>query len=131
MGVDFREHRWREVTADNPHPLRHLVRRRVGVFAVHVFDGPRSRFGAKFFRLHLENCNGAICKDLVIGLCSSGSYPSQNWIEVAGATFEAQFDDECHSLDPETSACAQQLWQAIADGIPAGGHLMVEYESPE
>lgn len=131
LAVDSSDNRWREVGIDDLHPLRHLARRRIGELTVRVFDGPRSRFGAKLFRLHLENCKGAICEDLLTGLCGTGPHPSHNWIEIASACFEARFDGEAHLLNPETSECSRQLWQVLADAIPAGGHLMVEYESAE
>jgi hypothetical protein len=55
---------------------------------------------------------------LIVGLYHAGPFPAQNWIEVAfwGST------------DPQEE---QSLVRLLAQVIPPGGHLMVEYESEQ
>lgn len=124
---------WLPVDPTEGHPLRQLIGRQVGAYVIRLLEGPRSRFGARYFRLHLENSGGRLCTEpAVVGLYSSGRHPSQNWIEIASVSLTATFTGQRrYSIDPEASEAGRQVWQLLGDAIPPGGHLMVEYESQE
>lgn len=132
-GIDGQDRGWIPVDPAEGHPLRRLIGRQVGPYVIRLLEGPRSRFGARYFRLHVVNRAGRICSEAaVLGLYGSGRYPSENWIEVAGVSLTAAFPGQRRcSLDPEASEAGRQIWQLLGEAIPPGGHLMVEYESRE
>jgi len=132
-GIDRQDRGWAPVDPMEGHPLRRMIGRQVGPYLIRLLEGPRSRFGARYFRLHLESSGGQISREAaLLGLYASGRYPSENWIEVAGVSLTAAFPGQRRCLlDPEASEAGRQMWQLLGDAIPPGGHLMVEYESPE
>jgi hypothetical protein len=103
--------------ADEPeHPLAALEGLELAGGRLRVRLGPRSRFGARYFVLLLEEDAGG---PVLIALHHSGPYPSYNWIEVA------ETDER---LGAEGVA---RLFALLLDTLPSGGHLMVEYDSAQ
>ncbi len=106
------------------HPLGSLQSRAVDSYKLVVLLGPKNRYGASYFQAFLRNESGEIGqRPAVIGLYSQGRYPGYNWIEIG-------------SLSPPASSGSsrelpRQLLTHLADLIPPGGHMMVEYDSPE
>ena len=92
-----------------------------------VLLGPSSRFGARYFRLLLEGSPSAL--PVLSGLHHSGYLPTYNWIEVA----------ETHTRVPLEAGgevdlgdeAIERLFALLFDLLPPGGHLMVEYDSPQ
>jgi len=93
-----------------PAPEGHPLSRLKGL-SLSILLGPRSRFGALYFRLRRGP------EELLTGLYSSGLYPGYNWIEVV-------------RYNAQEGPWEGELFQALGELIPPGGHLMVEYESP-
>lgn len=99
---------------ESDHPLAALEGRELAGGELRVLLGPTSRFGARYFALLLRR--GAAEATVLSGLHRSGPLPSYNWIEVA----------ETHGLDDEA---LDRLFALLLGVLPAGGHIMVEYDS--
>jgi hypothetical protein len=66
---------------------------------------------------------------LLQGLHRSGPLPSYNWIEVAETNTSVSFEDGSEAgID---AAATERLFSLLVASLPAGGHLMVEYDSPQ
>jgi hypothetical protein len=113
------------------HPLLGLEGRRLAGGRLRLLLGPTSRFGALYFRLHLER-DGCLSREpVLIGLYHSGPYPGYNWIEVAQVNDHVTF--EARGVEPAIAIAAaglRRLMALLGELIPPGGHLMLEYESP-
>jgi hypothetical protein len=113
------------------HPLLGLEGRRLAGGRLRLLLGPTSRFGALYFRLHLER-DGCLSREpVLIGLYHSGPYPGYNWIEVAQVNDHLTF--EARGVEPAIAIAAaglRRLMALLGELIPPGGHLMLEYESP-
>jgi hypothetical protein len=68
---------------------------------------------------------------VITGLYNQGRYPSYNWIEIMNFSPEVNLGPNKKSLDIDTDGPGRQLFQHLADLIPPGGHMMIEYDSPE
>lgn len=104
--------RWTPAEREPEDPLAALTRLASPFGSLHVALGPRSRYGARWFRL----CAG---HDLLLveGLYHRGRRPSYCWIEIART---ADLEDEGYAA----------LFELLRPLIPPGGHIMVEYDSP-
>jgi hypothetical protein len=97
-----------------------------------ILLGAKNRFGAHYFQVFLRNAGGAVSrKAVILGLFNQGRYPSYNWIEVVRFTTRVSFGLDGQTLDIARGGLDRQLFQGLASLIPPGGHLMVEYDSPE
>ena len=94
------------------HPLARLRQ-----LSLTVLLGPRSRYGAHYFRLFREG------QEVLGGLYSQGPYPGYNWLEVL--RYNAPEEAEAGRVEWEG-----EVFRALGALVPPGGHLMVEYESP-
>jgi len=113
-------------------PLGNLQEKDLGSYRLVVLLGPKNRTGATYFQMFLQNASGSISSQpVIIGLHNQGKYPGYNWIEIIRFSSEVSFTSEKQALTISTKELAQQLFQYLADLIPPGGHLMVEYDSPE
>ena len=122
--------------AESAHPLARLHGRRLDGARIRVMLGPTSRFGARYFRLFLEDETGSTSlQPAVVGLHHAGPYPSYNWIELAELNQQLSFpgghDRPGATLDLSGGPARQLLFDLLAEVIPPGGHLMVEYDSPQ
>lgn len=119
---------WRPAAEADEHPLSRLDGVEVGQ-GVHlaVEVGPRSAYGATYFRAFLESDDlGRTLDPILLGLHSAGAYAGHNWVEVVdyrGRVAMAAGEVEV----PE--GIDLQVVQALAALVPPGGHLMMEYES--
>lgn len=117
--------------ANEGHPLGSLQGKSLGSPSLAVWLGTKNRFGARYFRVFLQDTSGEVSrKPVVLGLFSQGRYPSYNWIEIISFTPRLSFDSVEPALDIAAGGLTRQLFQYLADLIPPGGHLMVEYDSP-
>jgi len=103
---------WTPVSAETGHPLAALEGQAFAGGQLRVLLGPTSRFGARYFALLLGET------PMLSGLHNSGPLPSYNWIEVAETPDLA--DDGLGAL-----------FALLLGILPAGGHIMVEYDSPQ
>jgi len=116
--------------SDEPeHPLAALEGQELAGGRLRVRLGPRSRFGARYFVVLLERDARPSEQPVLAGLQHSGSYPSYNWVEVAETNERVAFADGTEvAVGPDEIA---RLFALLLGALPAGGHLMVEYDSPQ
>ena len=109
------------------HLLGSLQGKALGSYKLVVLLGPKNKFGASYFQVFVQNASGEVShQPVVISLHNQGKYPSYNWIEII--SFSSPLGFASGKLDDELT---QQLFQYLADLLPPGGHIMVEYDSPD
>lgn len=115
------------------HVLGCLQGRQLGQITLLVLLGPKNRFGASYFQIFLRNDQRQPSdRSVILGLHSSGRYPSYNWIEIISFSERITFGEaSSEKMIVSLNGLAQQLFQYLADLIPPGGHMMIEYDSPE
>ena len=86
--------------------------------------GPKI-IGGRYFRLFRDPGGGRPPQRFVQGLYNNGAYPGQNWAEI----FDIDLPSE---IDPsqEWEPRLVPFLMPVAAAVPAGGHLMIEYEKP-
>ncbi len=111
------------------HPLGRLQGRRLGPYRLLALLGPKNNVGARYFQLWLiDGAGGLSGQPLALGLHNSGPFPGYNWIDLTRYDAAPSFDGE--PLDLAGSGLDRRLFRLLSALVPAGGHLMVEYESP-
>ncbi|MFQ6121598.1 MAG: DUF1122 family protein [Dehalococcoidales bacterium] len=125
---DLLEREW--VLADTQsHPLSNLQEKGLDSYKLVVLLGPKNKIGASYFQIFLQTGSGEVSQQpVLLGLYSRGRFPSYNWIEISRFSSKLSFSRRSLKI---TNGQAWQLFQYLADLIPPGGHLMVEYDSPE
>jgi hypothetical protein len=114
------------------HPLGSLQGRALGSYELVILIGPKNRIGASYFQALLQNARGEVShQPIVIGLHNQGRYPGHNWIEIICSLSQVSLGPAERPLTIRTSRLTKQLFQYLADLIPPGGHMMIEYDSPE
>ena len=114
------------------HPLGSLQDKELGSYQLVVLIGPKNKVGASYFQVFLRNIRGEVSQQpVIIGLHNRGKYPGYNWIEVISFSPQVKFDTGKEVSDIAANGLTQHLFQYLADLIPPGGHMMVEYDSPE
>ncbi|MSP22129.1 MAG: DUF1122 domain-containing protein [Dehalococcoidia bacterium] len=122
--------RWRRAAEEPAHPLARLAGAEVGEdVRLEVHLGPRNHVGSTYFRVYLvTETFGAVVEPLIFGLQNSGPYPGYNWLEVI------EWRDVLPLSDGRTvevpAGIERQVFRRLGELVPAGGHLMVEYDSP-
>jgi len=86
--------------------------------------GPR-KIGGRYFRLFVEPIDGGTPQRLAQGLYNDGPYPGQNWAEIFDIDPPAGLD-----LAGEWEPGLAPYLRPLAEAVPIGGHLMIEYEKP-
>ena len=119
------------------HPLGGLQGLSLGPYRLLALLGPKNNVGARYFQLLLVDSAGRMGEDAVaFGLHNAGPYPGYNWVEVFRYDPTSRIQGEAADLratGPSAglrTSLEQELICALAGLAPAGGHLMVEYESP-
>ena len=121
------------------HPVSALDALTLGNCRTLAILGPRNRVGSRYFQLFLADSDGRLAEGaLALGLHNSGPYPAFNWIEMTQYNEQPTFAPESSSPLPRTgegqgvrdSGFDRPLFTALSSLVPAGGHLMVEYDSP-
>lgn len=128
----LRDKKWTPATS-REHILGKLQGKSLDSHRLLPLIGPKNRYGAAYFQLFLQNARGETSKQPVImGLHHQGSYPGYNWIEVMSLAPKAKFGSgEEVPFGISSNGRTRQLFQYLADLLPPGGHMMVEYDSPE
>jgi hypothetical protein len=90
--------------------------------ALEIWLGPK-KVGGRYFRGDITV--GESARRFLQGLYNKGPYPGMNWIEI----FDVDLPEELAGASDWESRLAGYL-RPLADAIPAGGHLMIEYEKP-
>lgn len=120
---------WRPAADEPGHHLAGIDGAEVGNdVLLSVELGPKNQVGSNYFRAFLETAElGRTLEPVLLGLQSSGPYPGYNWVEVT------QFQGRLSVPGGEVEVppgIDQQIVRALARLVPAGGHLMIEYDSP-
>ena len=110
------------------HPIAQLEGQPFGEGILEIMLGPKNRVGAHYFQITLRDRTGSASQPILLALHHTGPYPSYNWIEVIRLTRNISFSKREVALsEPDL----ERLLRYLADLIPPGGHIMVEYESEE
>ena len=122
--------RWVPVSQEPMHPLASLEDVPLAGHRLQVLLGPTSRFGARYFALFLRDADGRPTLERVLnGLHRSGPLPSYNWVEVAETKERIALSDANYlEINPTEF---ERLFGLLFALLPPGGHLMVEYDSPQ
>jgi len=127
----LREKGW-TLADSQQHPLGSLQGKGLGAYKLVVLLGSKNKIGARYFQVFLQKNSGETSRQpAVIGLFNQGKYPSYNWIEIVSLSPRINFGFAKQAIDISAKGLTQQLFQYLADLIPPGGHMMVEYDSPE
>ena len=122
--------RWRPASAVAGHPLAAIEGSAVGDgFTLEVEIGPTNSVGAAYFRAFLRDPDrGRTVDPVVEGLQNCGIYPAFNWVEVSACNTRLRLQT---GESADLSAVVDGgLLARLAELVPSGGHLMVEYDSP-
>ena len=92
-----------------------------------VWLGPRSATGAQYFRCHLLSELGRTVEPVVFGLAGAGRFPAQHWVELIAYRDQLLLEDGQAVEVP--AGVERRLFAQFGAAVPAGGHLMAEYES--
>ena len=94
-----------------------------------VVLGPKNHVGSQYFQAFLANTNGALTDEpLALGLYNSGPFPAFNWVELT--RYNSRLEFAGRSVDLTAEGLDLELFRLLSDLVPAGGHMMVEYDSP-
>jgi hypothetical protein len=111
------------------HPLEALHGAALGAYRLLVLLGPKSSVGSQSFQLLLSDARGTLADvPLAVGLHNRGPYPAYNWIELT--RYDSRLVVEGRELDLAGEGLELALFEMLSSLVPAGGHLMVEYDSP-
>ncbi len=111
------------------HPVSALDALALGDYRTIAILGPKNAVGSRYYQLFLADSAGRLAQGaLALGLYNSGPYPAFNWIEMSQYQERPRFGETELSL--WDSGLDQALFEALSSLVPAGGHLMVEYDSP-
>lgn len=128
MEADARFQAWTPVSEEPEHPLSALDGAELAGGRLRVLLGRRSRFGARYFALLLDVDGRTSIDPVLMGLYNVGPLPSYNWVEVAETNVRISIPDgSTHDIGAEG---IERLFALLYELLPAGGHLMVEYDSP-
>ncbi len=114
---------------EKDHPLGRLQRLSLGPYRLLALLGPKNNVGSRYFQLFAVDSDGRMSEDPVaFGLHNSGRYPGYNWLEVI--RYEPSPGVHAQEADLRAAGLEEGLFRALSEQVPAGGHLMVEYDSP-
>ena len=129
--IDAYQYRsWTPASQEPDHPLLSLEGEELASGLLRVLLGPTSRFGARYFAMLLESADRRLSRvPILTGLHHSGPLPAYNWIEVAETNEKVSMaGDGAIDIGPEG---IERLFGLLLALLPPGGHLMVEYDSPQ
>ena len=111
------------------HTLARLHGASLSEYRLIALLGPKNNVGSRYYQLLLADGAGHLSDDvLALGMHNSGPYPAFNWIEMTQYREVMRIRDE--TLDLPTTALDRALFELLAQFVPPGGHIMVEYDSP-
>jgi len=111
------------------HPLGRLQGCRLGPYRLLLLLGPKNAVGARYFQLFLADGQGRLGDEpLALGLHNQGPFPGYNWIDLI--RYQGLPLLQGQPVHLAAQGLDRRLLRLLASLLPAGGHLMVEYESP-
>ena len=119
----------RHWTSAEGHPLAALHGKKIGPLRLFVLLGPKNNVGARYFQLFAVDGRGQLSRErLALGMFNSGPYPAFNWVELT--QYEPVVTIDGRPRDIRDGGDDLALFELLSALVPAGGHLMVEYDSP-
>ena len=112
---------------ENDHPVGRVQGLILGPYRLLALLGPKNNVGARYFQLSLVDSAGRLSEVMASGLFNAGPYPGYNWLELFRYEPAPVLGGE--AADLPAAGLEERLFQALSELVPAGGHLMVEYES--
>ena len=110
-------------------PLEKLNGRRLGASRLHLARvRPGEKSGWTRFELVVSEEEGEFAPPVIEGVYSAGGRGVLPWIEVLA--YEPRLRRGEETLDLATGGLDRELFTALAELIPPGGHLMVGCETP-
>ncbi len=120
---------WRPVAEAPGHALRAIDGAEVGngvTLAIEI--GPQNKVGSDYFRAFLVSDRlGRLAQPFLWGVINRGPFPGFNWVEVTGSTNRVPLESGDEVQIPE--GIEIEVVRTLARLVPAGGHLMLEYDS--
>lgn len=111
------------------HPLRRLNGQRIGGYSLLALLGPKNVVGSRYFQLLLADEHGRLAgQPVALGLFNSGPFPAYNWVEMV--RYEPVLSLDSETLNLVAEGLDLPLFDLLSGLVPAGGHMMVEYDSP-
>jgi len=121
---------WQPVGSSNG-LLAGIERINIPGYPVQAAEGRRNRFGARYFQLLLSpGKENEEAEPFITGLYHRGRYPAQNWFEIIYIAPAITFKKGSGLALGISSPVTLQVFKTMVDTLPAGGHIMVEYDSP-
>lgn len=119
----------RQWSLPGEHPLARLHGARLGEYNLIALLGPKNNVGSRYFQLFIADNDGRLSEDpLAHGLHNTGPFPAFNWIELTQYRAVLRIGGE--ALNLPTTWLDRALFEQLAQFVPPGGHIMVEYDSP-
>lgn len=120
---------WRPVAEAPGHALCAIDGAEVGNGVSLLIEiGPRNKVGSDYFRAFLVSDSlGRLAEPVLWGLINRGPFPGFNWVEVTDSTNRVALESGDEVQIPE--GIELQVVRTLATLVPAGGHLMLEYDS--
>jgi hypothetical protein len=111
------------------HPLGQLLGAALGEYRMFVLVGPKNNVGSHYFQLFVADGGGELSEEpLALGLHNSGGFPAFNWIELTHYREVLRVGGEMITLGAD--GLDGSFFELLAQFVPPGGHMMVEYDSP-
>jgi hypothetical protein len=117
----------------------------LGDYRLIALLGPKNAVGSRYFRLFLADAGGRLAEEpLALGLFGAGPYPAFNWVELTQYAETLHFAQATPPRPPQrergrggegtldlwATGLDRPLFAALSALVPAGGHIMCEYDSP-
>jgi hypothetical protein len=111
------------------HPVARLDGLRLGDLRLLALLGPKNAVGSRYFQLFAADGDGRLAEGVfALGLHNSGPYPAFNWVELT--QFRESIDVVGKTIDLWETGLEVELFRAVSELVPDGGHIMAEYDSP-
>jgi len=119
---------WQPVEAVPDHPMLAINGAVVGNGVRLRFEiGPKSKVGSDYFRaILISDRSGAADEPVCSGLINRGKFPGFNWVEVTDFLGRLTLAGDTVEV-PE--GIDGNIVKTLGRLVPAGGHLMMEYDS--
>jgi hypothetical protein len=111
------------------HPLGRLHGASLAEYRLIALLGAKNNVGSRYYQLWVVDASGALCDDLLaLGMHNTGPYPAFNWIEMTQYREVLRIGGE--TVELPATGLDRALFGLLVQFVPAGGHMMVEYDSP-
>jgi hypothetical protein len=119
----------RQWSLPGEHPLARLHGAALGDYRLLAVVGPKNNVGSRYYQLWLADADGQLSEEpLALGLHNTGPFPAFNWVELTQYREVLRLGADV--IDLRTTALDRPLFEQLAQFVPPGGHIMVEYDSP-